>query len=144
MVGGLLKKMQIGGMNMFRSRTLAAVVLATALAIGANLEGSEQTKSSTVKGYVLDSACAFVRNVKKPMGGGKCALECAKAGSPLVILTEDGTIYWPISESMPATGQNQRLMEYAGKRVAAQGKVFDRGGSRAIAIEKIEEAPEAK
>lgn len=129
---------------MFRNRTIAAVVLATALAICSTLEGSEPTKSSTVKGYVLDSACAFVRNVKKPMGGGQCALECAKAGSPLVILTDDGTIYWPISESMPATGQNQRLMEFAGKRVTAQGKVFDRGGSRAIAIEKIEVAPEAK
>ena len=70
-------------------------------------------------------------------------MECAKAGSPLVILTDDGTIYWPISESMPATGQNQRLMEYAGKRVAAQGKVFERGGSHAIAIEKIEAAPDS-
>jgi len=129
---------------MFRSRTLVAVLLASAFAIGSALAGPDQAKSSTVKGYVLDSACAFVRNVKKPMGGGQCALDCAKAGSPLVILTDDGTIYWPISESMPATGQNQRLMEYAGKRVAAQGKVFERGGSHAIAIEKIEETPEAK
>lgn len=129
---------------MFRSRTIDALLLATAVAIGSALAGADETKPTTVKGYVLDSACAFVRNVKKPMNGGKCAMECAKAGSPLVILTEDGTIYWPISESMPATGQNQRLMEYAGKRVAAQGKVFARGGSHAIAIEKIEVAPEAK
>ena len=129
---------------MFRSRTLAAVLLASAVAIGSAFAGSDETKPGTVKGYVIDSACAFVKNVKKPMGGGQCALECAKAGSPLVILTDDGTIYWPISESMPATGQNQRLMEYAGKRVAAQGKVFERGGSHAIAIEKIEVAPEAK
>lgn len=129
---------------MFRSRTLAAVLLASAFAIGSPLEGSDQTKPGTIKGYVLDSACAFVRNVKKPMSGGKCALECAKAGSPLVILTDDGTIYWPISESMPATGQNQRLMAYAGRRVVAQGKVFERGGSHAIAIEKIEVTPEAK
>ena len=129
---------------MFRSRTLAAVLLASAFAIGSALAGSDQAKSGIVKGYVIDSACAFVKNVKKPMGGGQCALECAKAGSPLIILTDDGTIYWPISESMPATGQNQRLMEYAGKRVAAQGKVFERGGSHAISIEKIEVAPEAK
>jgi len=129
---------------MFRIRTLGAVLLASAFAIGSLAARSDQTKPSTVKGYVVDSACAFVRNVKKPTGGGKCALDCAKAGSPLVILAEDGTIYWPISESMPATGQNQRLMEYAGKRVAAQGKVFERGGSHAIAIEKIEAAPEAK
>ena len=129
---------------MFRSRTIFVILLATAFAIGSALAGSAETKSDTVKGYVVDSACAFVKNVKKPMGGGQCAMECAKAGSPLVILTDDGTIYWPISESMPATGQNQRLMEFAGKRVAAQGKVFERGGSHAIAIEKIEVTPEAK
>lgn len=129
---------------MFGSRTLAAILLTTAFAIGSTLEGSDQTKATAVKGYLLDSACAFVRNAKKPMNGGKCALECAKTGSPLVLLSDDGTIYWPISESMPATGQNQRLMEYAGKRVSAQGKVFERGGSHAIAIEKIEVTPEAK
>lgn len=129
---------------MLRSRRLAAVLLASAVAIGSALALADETKPSTVKGYVLDSACAFVKNVKKPMSGGKCALECAKAGSPLIILTEDGSIYWPISESMPATGQNQRLMEYAGKRVAAQGKVFERGGSHAIVIEKIDVDPEAK
>jgi hypothetical protein len=45
---------------------------------------------------------------------------------------------------MPATGQNPRLLEYAGKKVAAQGKVFERGGSHAIAIEKIDVLPEGK
>lgn len=125
-------------------KSLLGVLVAATLALGVAVGGSEENKSGTIQGYVLDSACAFVRNVKKPMNGGKCALECAKAGSPLVILTEDGTIYWPISNSMPATGQNPRLLEYAGKKVAAQGKVFERGGSHAIAIEKIEVLPEGK
>jgi hypothetical protein len=125
-------------------KSLLGVLVAATLALGVAVGGSEENKSGTIQGYVLDSACAFVRNVKKPMNGGKCALECAKAGSPLVILTEDGTIYWPISNSMPATGQNPRLLDYAGKKVAAQGKVFERGGSHAIAIEKIEVLPEGK
>ena len=120
--------------------TLQAALLATSLAIG----GQKDNRSGMVQGYVLDSACAFVRNVQKPRNGGKCALDCAKAGSPLVILSDDGKIYWPITESMPATGQNQRLREYAGKKVAAQGKVFERGGSHAIAIEKIDVVPEGK
>jgi hypothetical protein len=125
-------------------KSLLGVLGAATLALGVAVGGSGENKSGTIQGYVLDSACAFVRNVKKPMNGGKCALECAKAGSPLVILTEAGTIYWPISNSMPATGQNPRLMEYAGKKVAAQGKVFERGGSHAIAIEKIDVLPEGK
>lgn len=98
---------------------------------------------TTVKGYVLDSACAFIKNLKKPMSR-ECALSCAKAGSPLVVLADDGTIYWPISDAMPATGQNPRLMKFAGEKVTVRGKVLEKGGSRAIVIAAIEPAPAGK
>jgi len=100
-------------------------------------------KTSTIRGYVLDSACAFVKNLKKPISK-ECAVACAKAGSPLVILTDDGRIYWPISEAPPATGQNDRLIGYAGKKVTVSGKVYEKGGSYAVVIEKIEAAGEGK
>jgi hypothetical protein len=41
---------------------------------------------------------------------------------------------------MPAQGQNERLMPFAGKRVTATGKTYVRGGSTAIVIDKISEA----
>ena len=97
--------------------------------------------SKTVTGWVLDSACAFTKGLSKPISRD-CALQCAKRGSPLVILQDDGTIYWPISESMPAVSQNSRLTPFAGKRVTASGKVYNRGGSTAIVIEKLEAAKE--
>jgi N-acetylglucosamine-6-phosphate deacetylase len=75
--------------------------------------------------------------LKKPISP-ECAVACAKAGSPLVILTDSGTIYWPISDAMPAEGQNERLMEFAGKRVVVTGKVYQRAGSRAIVISKVQ------
>ena len=93
----------------------------------------------TIKGYVLDSACAFTKGLKKPISG-ECAVACAKAGSPLVILTDTGIIYWPISDAPPAQGQNARLMEFAGKMVMVKGKVYQRGGSRAVVIAAIEAA----
>ena len=100
--------------------------------------GLAQTGSQSVnlKGYVLDSACAFTKNLKKPISP-ECAVACAKAGSPLVILADNGTIYWPISDAMPAKGQNERLLEYAGKRVIVTGKVYQRAGSRAVVIATI-------
>jgi len=100
--------------------------------------GLAQTGSqpANIKGYVLDSACAFTKNLKKPISP-ECAVACAKAGSPLVILTDSGTLYWPISDAMPAKGQNERLMEFAGKRVIVTGKVYQRAGSRAIVIATI-------
>ena len=94
-------------------------------------------KSTTVKGYVLDSACAFTKGLKKPISS-ECAIACAKAGSPLVILAPGGTIYWPIADTTPSSSQNDKLLPYAGKQVTVSGKVYDRGGSKAIVIGKIE------
>jgi hypothetical protein len=94
-------------------------------------------KTATLKGYVLDSACAFTKGLEKPISS-QCATACAKAGSPLVLLTADGTIYWPIADTTPSSGQNDKLLPFAGQKVTATGKVFERGGSRAIVVEKIE------
>lgn len=103
------------------------------------ISGAAAGMQATVKGYVIDSACTFKNHLKKPVST-ECAEKCARAGSPLVIQTEDGTIYLPISGEMPAVGQNDTLMKYAGRLVTVNGKVYTRGGSRAIVIEKIEVA----
>jgi len=111
--------------------TLPLALLAIALAATGN------GQAGTIKGYVLDSACAFTKNLKKPVSS-ECAVACAKAGSPLVILSDDGTIYWPIADAAPASGQNDKLLPFAGQKVTATGKVFERGGSRALVIDKVE------
>jgi hypothetical protein len=102
-----------------------------------------QQKSVSVEGYVLDSACAFTKNLEKPISR-ECARKCAKADSQLVILSDDGAIYWPIAETTPATGQNAKLLEFAGGRVTVKGKLYDRGGSHALVIEQIASAPAKK
>jgi hypothetical protein len=114
------------------SAVLFLAYFATCLSAAGNAQ-----KVMTLKGYVLDSACAFRNNLKKPISSD-CARACAKGGSPLVILADDGMVYWPISNSTPATGQNEKLLPYAGKRVMASGQVFTRGGSRALVVGKIE------
>jgi hypothetical protein len=91
----------------------------------------------TVKGYVLDSACAFTKGLDKPISK-ECAITCANAGSQLVILAEDGTIYWPIAGTTPSSGQNPKLLPFAGQKVTATGTLYKRGGSTAIVIDKIE------
>ncbi len=107
------------------------ILLATALPKAAD------TPTATVKGYVLDSACAFTKGLSKPISK-ECAVSCAKAGSPLVILADDGTIYWPIADTTPSSSQNSKLLPFAGGKVTATGKIYERGGSKAIVIEKIE------
>ncbi|HEX3107062.1 MAG TPA: hypothetical protein VHQ22_21700 [Terriglobales bacterium] len=113
------------------------------LALIAIFASGEAGKSMTLRGYVLDSACAFTKSLKKPVSA-ECAIACAKAGSPLVILTTSGTIYWPIADTTPSSSQNDKLLAYAGKEVTVTGKVFQRGGSTAIVISKVEPAAEKK
>ena len=114
-----------------------------ALLLIAIFAAGEVGKSMTIKGYVLDSACAFTKGLKKPISA-ECATQCAKAGSPLVILTTSGTIYWPIADTTPSSSQNDKLIEFAGKQVTVSGKVFQRGGSTAIVISKVEPLAEKK
>jgi uncharacterized membrane protein YcgQ (UPF0703/DUF1980 family) len=123
-------------MLMKRNLTIGAVLL-----IAAALFAAETAKTITVKGHVLDSACAFTKGLKKPISA-ECAMACAKGGSPLVILSSAGTIYWPIADTTPSSSQNDKLLPYAGKTVSVSGKVYQRGGSTAIVISKIEEAKE--
>jgi len=118
-------------------RSAAKVSVVSLLLVAALAAGTYTGQLISVKGYVLDSACAFTKNLKKPISA-ECAVACAKAGSPLVILSDEGTVYWPIAETTPSSGQNERLLPFAGKKVTASGKVFQRGGSSALVIEKIE------
>jgi len=114
------------------AKVMLAILLAAAVCVDA-----ADTPTATVKGYVLDSACAFSKDLKKPISK-ECATSCANAGSPLVILAEDGTIYWPIADTTPSSGQNAKLLPFAGEKVTASGKIYQRGGSKAIVIAKIE------
>src|SRR5438132_7059421 len=114
------------------TKMMFGVLLTAAVCVSA-----ADSSSVTVKGYVLDSACAFTKGLSKPISK-QCATSCANAGSPLVILSDDGTIYWPIADTTPSSGQNAKLLPYAGQKVTASGKVFQRGGSSAMVIDKLE------
>src|SRR5260370_42550125 len=72
-------------------------------------------KTVTVGGYVLDSACAFTKNLEKPISR-EGALACAKEGSQLLILTNDGTLYCPIDSATPAKDQHARQPDSDGNR----------------------------
>ncbi len=116
---------------------LASKAVLPVLLAGAVLLSAADAPIVTVKGYVLDSACAFTKGLSKPISK-QCATSCANAGSQLVILTQEGTIYWPIADTTPASGQNPKLLPFAGDKVIASGKVYQRGGSKAIVIDRIE------
>lgn len=101
--------------------------------------------NQTIEGLVRDVACPIqnLDNHAKSMGG-KCVQECVKGGSPLIILTKDDRLYFPISAKMPDADQRQVLMPFVGKYVRASGIVFERAGTRAIVITEITEMKEVE
>jgi hypothetical protein len=103
----------------------------------------ETTPPSTIEGLVRDISCPIQnKEATATKFNLECAVECAKAGSPLIILTKDGVIYTPISDTMPDKDQRQRLMPFLGKYVQVTGPVFEREGTHAIAIQNIKEMKE--
>jgi hypothetical protein len=94
------------------------------------------TTAVKLNGWVIDSACAYTKGLDKPIGVA-CAKACAKNGSPLVILTDDGTIYVPIDSATPSASQNPKLLPFAGERVTVTGKDYTRNGSHGLVIDTI-------
>ena len=95
----------------------------------------------TVEGLVRDIACPLQNKKSTSTSYSKeCITTCLKAGSPLGILTSDGAVYVPVTESMPDMGQNA-LKPFVGEHVKATGKVFLRNGTHAIEISEIHPLP---
>jgi len=107
---------------------------------GANSEVSSHESNVTIEGLVRDVACP-IQNLEATAThlSLKCLLACARKGSPLVILTKDGDLFLPISGKMPDERQRERLLPFLGKCVRASGTMYERNGTRAIAIKEIVE-----
>ena len=96
----------------------------------------------TVEGLVRDIACPLQNKKSTSTSFSKqCITMCLKSGSPLGILTSDGDLYVPVTQSMPDMGQNA-LKPFVGEHVKATGKVFLRNGTHAIEISKIDRQPD--
>ena len=122
---------------------LAGITLATTLTMTATQTAAQSSdlkpntsEKMVLRGYVRDLACLMKFNeALKP--ANDCAIMCARAGSPLVVITEKGDIYTPISESIPDTSQREKLMPFVGSYVEVSGDVYKRAGMSAIVIRKI-------
>jgi hypothetical protein len=116
---------------------IATLTLASASAQDPDPKLENKGTPATVTGYVRDVGCLMRHpDVLKP--NNDCAAMCAKAGSPLVIAAKDGTLYTPISPTIPDTNMRPKLMPLVGKYVRAKGRVFERAGMKSIAIDQME------
>jgi hypothetical protein len=129
-----------------RLRPIVGVLTIAILTVSLSAQTASQDQSAdlkpnkgttvTISGYVRDMACLMKFNeALKPTND--CALMCARAGSPLVIVTRKGVIYIPLSAAIPDTSQREKLMPLVGSYVRITGEMFQRSGIKAIVIEQI-------
>jgi hypothetical protein len=135
--------------------TLYRVVFLIAVTLGSvtasfsqsndNPKAAPSEDKTSIEGLVRDVACPIQNHKSTATNFSlECALACAKSGSPLIILTKAGDMYFPISNEMPDLSQREKLIPFVGKYVRATGTVNQRNGTRTIAIKEIKEMPEVK
>jgi hypothetical protein len=112
-----------------------------ALILAVDDADSTAVGTASVEGLVRDIACPLQNKKSTSTSYSKdCITTCMKAGSPLGILTKEGDVYVPVTQSMPDMGQNA-LKPFVGEQVRATGKVFLRNGTHAIEISDIHQLP---
>ena len=123
-----------------RPVTLAAFVFVVpSAATGQAPSKAPEGKAVTLTATVVDLSCKIMNNASG-QDHLQCAQVCADKGQPLGLITDDGTFYVPLNAGMGADGENKRLRPFAEQRVTVTGRVINRGGMNAIAIDKVEKA----
>lgn len=123
-----------------KALTLAAVAAAGVLiASPVQAQDMKMPEPQTISAKVIDMAC-YINAGLTGDDHKMCTEVCAKAGVPLVFLTDDGGIVLPTGMGMPSVGQNDKLIEFAEGKVSVTGPVMERAGARSIIVQKIEKA----
>ncbi len=116
----------------------AVFLIGVVLAPAAALFSQDKAQAKAVPTFYKATIEGLVRDVACPMQNHKststdfnldCAIACAKSGSPLIILTKSGDIYFPMSDVMPDPSQRERLLPLVGKQVRITGTVYRRNGA---------------
>jgi len=126
-------------------RVVVAVLLFVPLAWAGALTTAQVVRDAaadampvTVSGWVVDANSWLGQGVRGPQYQGR-SVASAEAGTPLVLLTDDGTIVFPIQVRQPAITHaiNLKLKSYAQQRVRVDGRLIRRGPEKAIVIQYV-------
>jgi hypothetical protein len=113
-----------------------------ALAVVAALSAPALAKSETVKGQIVDVSCYTMNKAnngvdhKMPKGDTKdCAIDCAKMGRPMAVLTAEGKVY-QIAGGL-AADKNAKIVAHVGHTVEITGDVMDHDGKMMITADAL-------
>ena len=108
------------------------------LYLGLFAHDEHKGKEMTLTATVVDTGC-YLSHDTKGEKHVKCATACAKAGVPLALLDEKGTVWLPVA--MDHKNQNEKLMAFIEKRVKVTGTVVEKGGMKGLFVKTVEGLP---
>ena len=118
-------------MKSFRSVLMLLIILSLSFAVFA----SGDAETVTVRGEVLDFAC-YIGHGAKGEGHSACAKKCVKAGQPMGLLAEDGTVYL-LYAGHDDSSAFEKTKEFAGKKVEINGKAATRDSIKGIEVRGV-------
>ena len=114
--------------NLFLS-TAAAVLFAAIPAFAHeghdNKDSLASGETKKIRGEVVDMACYLDHNATGQKHAD-CAKKCITSGLPVGLKADDGKTYLLIGEHKPL---NDKLAQYAAKKITVEGKLTSRDGS---------------
>lgn len=114
-------------------RVMAGLFAATfVIALGA----PAFAKTATVKGQLVDQECYLME--KKVDTDSACAVQCAKSGKPVALLTADGAVY-EVTGGL-AANKNAKLTAHMLHTVEITGEVSETNGKLSIAADALKMA----
>jgi hypothetical protein len=118
-------------------RKLFAAVTAAAFVVA--LGAPAFAKEMTVKGKIIDQTCYLkdkATATTKDHGDMKdCALDCAKKGAPMALLTEDGKLY-QLGGGL-AADKNAKIIAHISHTVEVTGDVTEKDGKMTIVADSL-------
>jgi hypothetical protein len=113
----------------------------TAATMVAAMSAAPFAATRTVKGQVVDEGCSLKEMADHKGGDHRmsdmqaCAIQCAKRGEPVALLTPDGKVY-RIGGGL-AANKNAKLIAHIGRTVEITGDVTEKDGKVIIAADSL-------
>ena len=122
---------------MFRfALTTLAVGIVALSAQPVSAQQAAEGRSVSFTASVVDLSCNTVYGAAGA-DHRMCSQMCFDQGIPLALLSEDGTLYVPVTLAMGQERGDKDLRGHAEHTVTVTGKVIERGGLNTILIESI-------
>lgn len=116
--------------------SLAVLSLCLAVLPTLPVAGAEGGEDMTLEGEILDLAC-YIPHGARGADHADCAEKCVKAGQPMGLMTDEGTVYVLYADHKDSA-PFEKAMKHAGQTVKVTGSVAEMAGMKGLTVHGVE------